>query len=434
MQPDIVGAGQLHPQGPDSFTVGPRQPSRGSSAPRSAREQEGSEEWILKMWKRLDRDLSGTITREELDCEEFHNIVLAAVAPATQSGTGGALYSRAQLNMTEAIRYCVRKADQNDDRVLGFAEFRSLIKTLRDPYVQTHGAYLAFALFDLDCSLSIDKMEFREVMRFFMGHNPTEVQFQEEWGRLAPEGQHDRVTRDEYIRWLRTTPSPVFHQHAPPEPRDVERTEVLPQATSAHSQSSGLRDRPRWNKRFNPTVNPLHMNDFRPQGLRAYFSTSQSLPELQRYYDTYPEAFRAHRARLMAPPEPEPACAIWPKSLSTEGGTPLMLPTRHEPRGLMRDHRTGRVELWDDNWSPPRRVKSRYKPGDKPYAPRALFGELTDVFALSREGLGVKPEPLAARRRSTKVPGGAPLGGTGPDADRRLVRPARPTTLEAEPW
>jgi len=382
----------------------------------------------------MDRDLSGHITRDELNCEEFHNVVLAAVAPVTKSGPGGVLYSRSSLNMSEAIAFCLRKADQNSDGYLSFSEFRSLIKTLQDVHTQASTAHLAFSLFDLDYSLSIDREEFREVMRFFLGHNPTEVEFQEEWLQARRGQQKDKVTRDEYIRWLQTTPNPVFHQHAPPLQPEGDQSETKPQAALARSQSNYLREKPRWNKRFNACMNPGHINDFRPQGLREYFSPSQSLPELKRFYETYPGTFRAHHTRLEAPPSPEVTCALWPKSISTEGGTPLNLPKRHEPQGSMRDHRTSKVQLWDENWSPPIRLKARFRPGDKPYAPRALFGEVTDAFALSREGIGVKPEPKAARRRSCRVPGGAPLGGLGPRPDAKLITAARPTTLEAEPW
>mmetsp|Transcript_43804 Transcript_43804/g.88334 ORF Transcript_43804/g.88334 Transcript_43804/m.88334 type:complete len:428 (-) Transcript_43804:129-1412(-) len=410
-------------------------PARNRTTVAESMPEKDLEDLIVRMWNRLDRDMSGTITKEELNCEEFHNMVLAAVAPVTKSGGGGgALYSRSQLNMAEAIAFCLRKADQNDDGNLSFAEFRSLVKTLQDVHVQPSSAHLAFSLFDLDYSLTIDKMEFKEVMRFFMGHNPTEVEYREEWARLSSRSRGDKVTRDDYIRWLQTTPNPVFHQHAPPVQSEGEKGESKSLADLSRSHSSGLREKARWNKRFNACMNPLHVNDFRPQALREYFSTSQSVPELRSFYDTYPDAFKKHRARMDAPSSPEATCALWPKSVSTEGGTPLLLPKRHEPRGLMRHHRTGEVALWDDNWSPPIRLKSRFKPGDKPYAPKALFGELTDVFALSREGIGVKPEPKAARRRTTRVPGGAPLGGTGPRADAMNITPARPTTLEAEPW
>lgn len=294
------------------------------------------EDLIVRMWNRLDRDMSGTITKEELNCEEFHNMVLAAVAPVTKSGGGGgALYSRSQLNMAEAIAFCLRKADQNDDGNLSFAEFRSLVKTLQDVHVQPSSAHLAFSLFDLDYSLTIDKMEFKEVMRFFMGHNPTEVEYREEWARLSSRSRGDKVTRDDYIRWLQTTPNPVFHQHAPPVQSEGEKGESKSLADLSRSHSSGLREKARWNKRFNACMNPLHVNDFRPQALREYFSTSQSVPELRSFYDTYPDAFKKHRARMDAPSSPEATCALWPKSVSTEGGTPLLLPKRHTGlRGL----------------------------------------------------------------------------------------------------
>merc|ERR1712061_11286 len=128
-------------------------------------------------------------------------------------------------------------------------------------------------------------------------------------------------------------------------------------------------------------------------GQREYFSRAQSVPELRRFYNTFSGTFSENLTTLDAP-EPDPSgtgSVLWPKCLSTEGGTPLMLPERHGPRGTMSCHRTGRTELWDDNWSPPLRQRRRYKAGDRPFAQCALFGEMTDVFALSREGWREKP-------------------------------------------
>merc|ERR1712008_517719 len=137
--------------------------------------------------------MGGTITKAELDCEEFHTAVRLAIAPLTSSsGAGGAVYTRSEMNIKEAIQFCMNKADINRDNDLSYKEFRSLILTLRDPDLAQYSANLAFALFDLDTSLSIDQREFRELYRFFLRRNPTEVEFKTEWGRIARDGQ-DRV-------------------------------------------------------------------------------------------------------------------------------------------------------------------------------------------------------------------------------------------------
>ena len=55
-----------------------------------AGEEESLDEWAARLWHRIDRDRNGFITSKELDCQEFHNILRAAVAPVTGTSTGGA--------------------------------------------------------------------------------------------------------------------------------------------------------------------------------------------------------------------------------------------------------------------------------------------------------------------------------------------------------
>merc|ERR1719215_218820 len=169
--------------------------------------------WIQDLWRRLDRDKSGTITREELEVEAFHEVMRSAVAP-NRASSGGATHSRAELNMRDAIQFCMRKADQNSDASLSWPEFRSLVGCLLDP--NTGAADLAFALFDLDSSQRIDRQEFHELLRFFLGRNATATEFQDEWVRLI--AGHDNVsdaTRQQYMKWLGKTPIPEIRQHAP---------------------------------------------------------------------------------------------------------------------------------------------------------------------------------------------------------------------------
>lgn len=58
------------------------------------------------------------------------------------------------------------------------------------------------------------------------------------------------------------------------------------------------------------------------------------------------------------PPASAPPCKLFPKSLSTEGGSPMTLPQRHSPGGSMRDLLSGEIVAWHDYWSPP----ARYRP------------------------------------------------------------------------
>ena len=74
---------------------------------------EATDDWAQRVWRRMDRDRDGFLTRQELACEEFYNIVRAAVAPRSGISTGGAAYSRTQVNVDAALELCLRKADVN---------------------------------------------------------------------------------------------------------------------------------------------------------------------------------------------------------------------------------------------------------------------------------------------------------------------------------
>lgn len=205
--------------------------------------------WAQKMWRRMDRNATGSITRDELDCEEFRTIVRNALATG-RGNTGGVSYERVQQNTQQAISFCLRKADLNHDGSLGFEEFESFLLYLRQDHHAAHTAHLIFALFDLDGDMHLDEREFREIYRFYLGHNPHEEDFQEEWARLDLEGR-EFVMLDEYTKWLQTSTNPIFLQHAPEDSRssssqpggDVERQkarshERLP-SPDAHDVFSG---------------------------------------------------------------------------------------------------------------------------------------------------------------------------------------------------
>jgi len=199
---------------------------------------------------------------------------------------------------------------------------------------QKSTADMIFALFDLDGNEEIHEAEFREIYRFYLGHFPTEEEFQAEWGRLDRRGEM-KVRRKDYIQWLRTSPNKLFSMHAPPveagaaaEARTTERglspqhqsimSNSLPDLARSRRAISGgsslkrrspgpglvppwnersLEDRPKWNQRFNAGVN---MNQEKPRNERTYFSRPQSLPELKRYYETH-TGFEGHSERLAQP-------------------------------------------------------------------------------------------------------------------------------------
>lgn len=271
-------------------------------------------EWATKMWRRMDRDNSGSITRGELDCEEFRSIVRAILAPGGSVGMGGALYARAEMNMKEAISFCLRKADINSDGTINFSEFESFTWCLRSQDGARHTSNLIFALFDLNGDNRISEKEFREIFRFYTGRAPTELEFQHEWGRLDKAGE-GRVTQAQYIRWLQTSADPVFRQHAPPLDDSLDAV-----AWSPPSSAKGVRlgGRQQWNQRLveaNPNVRC-------PVARRSYFSRPQSLPELSRYYKEH-RGFRRHKESLG---QPEPRRL--PRVLSTGSGCSILRSAR----------------------------------------------------------------------------------------------------------
>lgn len=331
--------------------------------------------WSRRMWQRMDRDGNGYITRAELDCEEFRSVIRGVLAPTTGRAMGGLDYARAEMNMDQAIHYCARKADLNCDRCLSFEEFKSFLFVLRHQDLGKNTAHLIFALFDLDGDGWIDESEFREVFRFYLGHNPREDQFQEEWGKLDCRGEQ-RVDVHRYIEWLKTSTNPIFHQHAPsPARKAMEDASEVPDSPSPspspsaslcmsssskflprfHSTSSSL-PRPKWNQKFTTGANK---NDNCPQGQRNYFTKAQSLPELRRHYKTH----RGCKDLLQALSKPQ--MKQKPPVLSSEKSGEIALPrsapgTRH---GFMKSRETGKVEHWEEFWQAPKCVREYYQPG-----------------------------------------------------------------------
>jgi len=312
-------------------------------------------QWAEKLWYRMDRDRSGTVTREELMCDEFHEILKAVIAP-NRSGTN-ASYSRSEINVTQAVDFCMRKAVQNKTGELSFDEFSSFLRVLRRTGASSRKADLIFALFDFDQSGFLDKSEFLEVYRYFLGHRPTAEKFEEEWGKIDPASK-GRVSQKEYDRWLQKSDNPVFKPFAP-----VDEI-VTPTPKFSKKDANGLLRltqqkrstwRPLWNDRW--TQDSAVLNKALMPRKKFLFSRVQSEPELRRFYMQH-SRWDSHYERLDAPEQ----CR--PQSLLTAELPPL-LPERHVPTGRMRNPSTGQREQWNDNWQTPKSADlvQRFKPG-----------------------------------------------------------------------
>lgn len=167
-------------------------------------------DWIHEMWTCMDCNNTGYISREDVDCEEFSNVLRAVVAANPKSASGGA----SKVDLEQAISYLLRKADLNEDQKVSFDEFKGFVLCLRHPQLSLHTANVIFALFDTDRDQYIDETEFLKIYHFFTGREPTRDEFRAEWHRLdvAREG---KVDREAYLRWLQTSSNPVFRLHGP---------------------------------------------------------------------------------------------------------------------------------------------------------------------------------------------------------------------------
>lgn len=376
-------------------------------------------DWALRLWQRMDRDGSGSLTRKELECDEFMNIIKETLASreigSVVNGVSSSS-SHSRFNVRDALELTLRKADTNFDGKFQFDEFCSMLSALRGP---SSNAHLIYALFDLDGNQDLDKEEFREMYRFIAGLTPTNEEFQAEWSRFMLLGGTARVTLPTFIRWLQTSEKPRFRTHAPP-------LQLTPTQSQRGNSEAGPRRLPvekaRWAKTFTSGLNPGHINECRPMNRREYFSRGESLPELKHFYESY-DGFHKHLEGLDNPHgSPRPHVALIPKVLSSEGGTPLTLPHRHCRGGKMRDHDTRQVTQWTDFWQTPLRFRSHG--GDRtawyrPIAERSTFSDPTR-------------QPLPAKARVGQA---ALKASRAPKARRDdVVRAARATVLEAEPW
>jgi len=321
--------------------------------------KEEHHQWAAKLWERIDRDHSGSVTQKELNCDEFQDVLHAVIAPENDEGRR-AIYGRAEINVTQAMDFCFRKADINEDGSLSFGEFKSFLRALRNQGDARHSADLVFALFDLDGTNSLDKEEFLGIFRYYTGRAPATVEFNEIWGQLDLLDTGE-VTKQQYIKWMQHFAPHQFRQHAPPVEGDSESGDsklagpsrravdpykryfpapgMMPRSKSSPTWSNTWHVP--WNERFRGRDNAL-LNPANPKMLKHYFSAPQTMPELSRFYKTY-KGFVKHRHSIQQPPTPRQ------KFILSNQSQPEICPERARPGGVARNSKGDSV-LWNDHW------------------------------------------------------------------------------------
>eukprot|EP00931_Biecheleriopsis_adriatica_P111012 TRINITY_DN8534_c0_g1_i2.p1 TRINITY_DN8534_c0_g1~~TRINITY_DN8534_c0_g1_i2.p1 ORF type:complete len:455 (-),score=69.45 TRINITY_DN8534_c0_g1_i2:103-1446(-) len=338
---------------------------RPADAPPETNDPIAHREWAALLWSRIDRDGSGSITAEELNCDEFQHILKAVIAPQRE-GRSTSSYARAEMNAQQAIDFCMRKADLNHDGSLSFEEFSSFLQVLRKSGTGKNTANLIFALFDRDQSGFLDKLEFLEVWRYFLGHRPTGPQLDAEWARLDVDSR-GYVSQKQYNQWLRTNDNPLFQSFLSPFGDKDETGDLTDKfihyskkdadsLLAAHQQRKNA-FRPGWNDHFN-TLDTTIQNPVRMPRNKYLFSQVQSEEELRKWYMKRLKHFDSQYDKLDIPEPPK-----WRSNLSAD--QPPLLPEKHRVDGRMRNKRTGKRELWNDQWQTPWSVQKsvRHRPG-----------------------------------------------------------------------
>jgi len=322
--------------------------------------QDEHHEWALKLWNRIDRDGGGTVTREELNCEEFQDVLRSVVCPENEGHVGN--YGRSEMHMEQALDFLLRKTHVNGDGSLSFKEFKSFMRILRNQGDEGNRVHLIFALFDLDGSNTIDKEEFAGIYAFFSGHQATKAEIEKAFLQMDKFDKKE-VTRNQFIKWLKTDAPRAFRQETAAVDQDQESNISSSKSSSAvkakkiHRPAPGM-FQPRskeqhestwsntwkanWNERFRGRDHVL-MNPTCQPGLRHYFSAPQTLPELDRFYGTY-KGFGKAQKRLHEP-RPPPRNPV----LSTDAKTMDVNVERALPGGTQRNHK-GALILWDNEW------------------------------------------------------------------------------------
>jgi Ca2+-binding EF-hand superfamily protein len=322
-------------------------------------------EWAAKLWQRMDRDGSGSITKEELNCDEFQDVLKSVIAPTNTGAESRATYGRSEMHIQQALDFCLRKATLNKDGTLSFKEFKSFMRILRNSGDASNRVNLIFALFDLDGSETIDKEEFVGIWSFFCGKRPTRDDVKTAFLQMDKFDKGE-VTRKQFINWLKTDAPEDFKQHAAGVEADAKSSSSSGSAKKPvlkvkkiHRPAPGMwHPRPDniptwttswhsfWNNNFRGRDHTLMNPTLRPT-MKHYFSAPQTLPELERFYKTY-SGFDRHLTSLKSSDPPVPLRAE-PHNLSTASKQMEVNPERALPGGTAKTSK-GDPILWDNDW------------------------------------------------------------------------------------
>lgn len=329
------------------------------------------DDWARKLFNRIDRDKSGSITKDKLNCEEIRSVFHTCLAPGNSCT---ASYARSVMNVEQALAFCLRKADINRDGVLSFREFASFLRALKNEADIEHATDWVFALFDVDGSGDLNLDEFRQIFRFYMGRTITENEIEKSFSKMDPGGS-GICSRACYVKWVAEFAPSEFRNHAGPVGEGESRTpSVLSDAMDSKTDLSclmkGVRGptpsfekmmlrrvnppfKPPWIERLN-TTNVVVLNPMEPKRRKQYFSRPQSLPELKRYCRLH-DRCKSLLGPLI-PPEDVPHRSNLSNTL------PTFLPERHV-NYVGRTSVHGEVPKWDHHWQVPKSLAVP-KPGD----------------------------------------------------------------------
>eukprot|EP00929_Paragymnodinium_shiwhaense_P001538 TRINITY_DN101772_c0_g1_i1.p1 TRINITY_DN101772_c0_g1~~TRINITY_DN101772_c0_g1_i1.p1 ORF type:complete len:433 (-),score=112.95 TRINITY_DN101772_c0_g1_i1:370-1668(-) len=362
-------------------------------------------EWARKLWTRLDRDGSGYLTREELNCDEMQAVFRSVIAPTSDPHEVVSGLARSGINIKQALDFILRKADMNFDGKLSFKEFCSFLRVLKGKKDARQTAKMIFALFDLDGSNTIDKEEFKGVYRYYYGNDPTLQQLLGIFLELDPDDT-GVITLEQYIRWLKHTDMAMKQFVDIGEEIEGERLETKANPKLDNVLTKGLvkpssaflpylrkvrqpQYRAGWNERPNAVDFVNMTNPGMTKGNKIYFSRPQSLPELSRFYDRHPDRMKDNARRFHTPQEVKkqnPAVVVEP-----------ILPGRYVPDGTMINCQ-GRNVMWMDDWQTPSSFEKK--------APSALNYLRCEPVVPDDMKYGRDYKLVKARLGKAKTPGG----------------------------